>query len=253
MDPASSSPADPQREVIPPPGQVNMVGIRLGYALGGLAWLTCFLVASRIGPDTGTGAASTIWINILICLFGSIAGWWLGFLMSPDPTEQGQFSNVRKAVSAFLSGFLLAKIDILFQDAVAQNLTSSPLFMGRLGLFVTTALICAQFTYVARHDLGMYGVGQFARERAEPPANTGGSDVHVELSRAQFWLRVIGLALLLVGIGLFFYRSVLQNFDVTQNIAILLLAASVFAFLFSMTTVRERLFGAGNARSNARK
>jgi hypothetical protein len=97
-------------------------------------------------------------LNILTCLFGGAAGWWAGILISPDPTEQAQFSVFRKTLSAFLGGFVLAKIDLLFQGAMAQNLAADPIFVGRLFLFITTFLICAQFTYVARHDLGMYGI-----------------------------------------------------------------------------------------------
>ncbi|HEX6159785.1 MAG TPA: hypothetical protein VF111_06440 [Thermoanaerobaculia bacterium] len=152
---------------------MNLIGIRLGYALGALGWLACFYAAARIGRDNGTGAVNTVWLNILICLLGSIIGWWLGILLSPDPTERGNFMDFRKALSAFLSGFVLAKVDILFQGAVSQNLTDSPLFMGRIALFTTTALICAQFTYVARHDLGMYGVRYAAGQpHGAPPTDS---------------------------------------------------------------------------------
>jgi len=131
----------------------NMIGIRTGYALGGMAWLVCFVAAWQLADSEGMG-----WLNILVCLFGSIVGWWLGILLSPDPTERGKFSTVLKTLSTFVSGFALAKIDVLFQGAVAKNMATDPIFIGRILFFTTTALICAQFTYVARHDLGMYGV-----------------------------------------------------------------------------------------------
>ena len=230
-DPAASLPAANIR----PRGRVNLTGIRIGYALGGLAWLTCFLVASELGRAADSSA---VWINVLICLFGSIVGWWVGFLMSPDPTEQGQFSSFRKAASAFLSGFVLAKIDILFQGAVAENLTNTPLFMGRIGLFTTTAMICAQFTYVARHDLGMYGVGHYA-----PEGITDTPIAPVQTSRGQHWLRIAGLILALAGIGLFSYLSGLRSLEPIQQLTILFIALSVLVFLGSTATVREWFLG----------
>jgi len=33
--------------------------------------------------------------------------------LAKDPTEQGSFIDFRKALSAFLSGFVLAKLDVL--------------------------------------------------------------------------------------------------------------------------------------------
>jgi hypothetical protein len=151
-DESSSTPAESK----PKP---NLIGIRIGYGLGGIAWLVCFVAAWRLaelGPDAPS--EETRWLNIVVCLFGSIVGWWLGFLISPDPTERGKFSTVLKTLSTFVSGFALAKIDVLFQGAVAKNMATDAIFIGRILLCTTTALICAQFTYVARHDLGMYGV-----------------------------------------------------------------------------------------------
>src|SRR5262245_3341991 len=107
METTPSPPAAPEQQdvTVPPITQLNVVGIQAGYALGGIAWLACFFVATRIVSDTRVEPPSTIWLNILSCLLGSIIGWWVGILMSPDPTERGQFLGFRKALSAFLSGF----------------------------------------------------------------------------------------------------------------------------------------------------
>src|SRR3954466_9047355 len=78
-----------------------------------------------------------------------------------------QILGFRKALSAFITGFVLAKLDLLFQGAVARNLANSPVFIGRIFLFATTMMICAQFTYVARHNLGAPSV-ESAHRRAAP-------------------------------------------------------------------------------------
>src|SRR5437763_9586506 len=130
---SSTAPPKEADATKPPSDHVNIVGIRIGYVLGGVGWLGCYVVASQLGGET--------WLNVLICLFGSTIGWWAGILISPDSTEHGQFVSFRKAVSVFLSGFVLAKLDVLFQGAVAHNLANSPIFIGRIFLFATTCMI----------------------------------------------------------------------------------------------------------------
>ena len=68
-------------------------------------------------------------------------------LISPYPDERRQFSEFRKAISAFVGGFVLAKIDPLLA-AASTNVPGSTLLLGRVLLFGTTFLLCLQFTYV---------------------------------------------------------------------------------------------------------
>jgi hypothetical protein len=125
--------------------RLNNVGIWIGYGLGALALPGCFVIAARMGAE--------IWLNMLICIFGSIVGWSAGMLFSPKPGEQPQFSEYRKAISAFISGFVLAKLDLLF--AASNTPPNSTLVLGRMLLFATTCLLCLQFTYVARSYLSI--------------------------------------------------------------------------------------------------
>jgi hypothetical protein len=76
-------------------------------------------------------------------------------------------------VSAFLGGFVLAKLDLLFQGTVAHDLAANPIFIGRVFLFATTCLICSQFTYVARHNLGAQSL---PADGHEPVAANGKTD-----------------------------------------------------------------------------
>jgi hypothetical protein len=221
----TSSPAPVQLEqadAIPPSrDQVNRVGILLGYVLGGIGWLACFAVASQVGGE--------IWLNVLFCLFGSTIGWWAGILISPDPTELGQFLSFRKALSAFVTGFVLAKLDFLFQGAVAHNLANNPVFIGRVFLFATTTMICAQFTYVARHNL------------RPPSSESAHGRTTLRISFAQRLLRIIGSALALAGLVFFLYLNYLRNLNAEQNIVVVIVGASALTFLASSTSIREWL------------
>jgi hypothetical protein len=172
------------------------------------------------------------WLNILTCLFGSTIGWWAGILISPDPAEQGRFSDFRKAVSAFLSGFLLAKLDLLFQGALAHDLAASPIFIGRVFLFATTCLICAQFTYVARHNLG----AQFFSSAASLPAAS-------DASFAQRVMRMVGVALVSIAALYLLYVICWRRLNVEQNVILVLLAVGSLVLVASTTTAREWLIG----------
>jgi len=125
------------------PPLANNVGIWLGYGLGAVALPGCFIIAMQMGAER--------WLNILICIFGSIVGWSVGMLISPRPGETQQFSEFRQAISAFVSGFVLAKLDLLFAGTGTPS--NGTLLLGRTLLFGTTFLLCLQFTYVARSYL----------------------------------------------------------------------------------------------------
>jgi hypothetical protein len=223
-DALSATPPQEEPKTAPPRRLVNIIGIRIGYALGGLAWLMCFVVASQMD-----GAA---WLNILTCLFGSTIGWWAGILISPDPSEKGQFLEFRRSVSAFLSGFVLAKLDLLFQGAVAHDLAASPIFIGRLFLFATTSLICAQFTYVARHDLAPQSL----------PAAVSVSAA-ADIPRTQRLVRLLGVAVVLVALMSLVYVNYRHLLNVEQSVILLLFAVGAIALTASTTTIRKWLLG----------
>ena len=123
----------------------NKIIIQIGYLVGTLAWIACIVIAFAMGGER--------WLNLLILMFASAAGWSAGMLISPFQTEQAQFLGFRKGLSTFVSGFLLAKVDPLFQGAAASNLAANEIFVGRVLIFATTFVICLQVTYVGRRYL----------------------------------------------------------------------------------------------------
>ena len=86
-------------------------GIRIGYGLGVLALITCLVIASLMRPP------GEWWFNVLLCLFGMAAGWTIGVLLSPmTEKEETKFTGFAKALSAFLTGFVVAKFDLLLKN-----------------------------------------------------------------------------------------------------------------------------------------
>ena len=58
----------------------------------------------------------------LSAVFGAALGWAAGTLSSPyGKKEQHQFGSFGKVVSAFATGFLLSKIDRVFDLAISEK------------------------------------------------------------------------------------------------------------------------------------
>jgi uncharacterized membrane protein len=118
-------------------------GIVTGYIFGIAIYIVCFVIAFRMSPEEW-------WLNLLLCFFGGIVGWSAGVLLSPvTPSQKETFAGYGKALSAFVSGFVVAKLEVLlktFGGALDYNAVT----IGRLLLFGTTFFLGFQFTFIAR-------------------------------------------------------------------------------------------------------
>lgn len=117
-----------------------------GYFMGIVAFIVLITACFNIGPNK--------WINVLLLIFGGLLGWVAGILATPlDTDEKSQFSTYAAAISTFLSGFLVAKLDQLFNMA-----TNNPNFpfqetIGPVLIFGSSAILGALFTFVGRKYL----------------------------------------------------------------------------------------------------
>jgi hypothetical protein len=101
----------------------------------------CFVVASD-----RRGYA----VNISILVLGTSLGWILGMAISPyDVKEKGDFGAYLKAVSAFFSGYLVAKIDPLARY-FEPMFRSTPDAGFRLILFFSALIVAMGMTFVNR-------------------------------------------------------------------------------------------------------
>ena len=102
-------------------------------------------------------------INVMLCFFGGVTGWFVGILISPSSAGQKQmFSEYGKAISAFLSGFVLAKLDRIFEQSMPgdQSGQHSDLLLLRMLLFSTTFVIAAVTMFAGRG----FGYGEGFRD-----------------------------------------------------------------------------------------
>jgi hypothetical protein len=89
---------------------------------------------------------------LLIQLAGMACGGFLGFLASPKaPSEQVTFLTFAKAISAFLSGYALSKIDNLI-DTLTKNsdLYKDQLVVARLLIFFLAIIVSLMMVYSYR-------------------------------------------------------------------------------------------------------
>jgi len=120
----------------------------LGVLLGILFFIACVVFAAMQG---------TAWlIDVLLCLFGAASGWFSGILISPDDEDQDRrFSIYGKSISAFISGFVVAKLDGIWETTIEPHLLTialGPIIVGAL-LFGITFAIGVLLTFAGR-DFG---------------------------------------------------------------------------------------------------
>jgi hypothetical protein len=117
-------------------------GALLGYLLG-IPWLAgLFWAAFTMG--------GSISLNILLLLASGLTGWILGVLVTPLPHEASRFSEYGKTITAFVSGFLLSKLERLFGLVITQKSDVTDILISRLLLGAASLMLGVLFTFVWR-------------------------------------------------------------------------------------------------------
>ena len=90
-------------------------------------------------------------LNLVILISGGLVGWVVGMLITPvSPKDQAVFSETGKALSTFVMGYLVAKIDRIFDVAMKKDENVNALFVGRLLMFVSMFALGILATFVWR-------------------------------------------------------------------------------------------------------
>ena len=99
--------------------------VAIGYVFGFIAFIACLIASTYIDSNSI--------VQSLICLLGAVVGWSFGMLISPlNDGEKKQFSEFGKTLSAFVSGFVIAKFDVILQSSIGQKATAdTELFLTR--------------------------------------------------------------------------------------------------------------------------
>jgi|ERR1700756_3339473 hypothetical protein len=124
----------------------NYTTILVAIAIGPLCLTICAILASWISSKLEERAAT--W---LVQLAGMACGAFLGFLASPKaPGEQAAFLTFAKAISAFLSGYALSKLDHLIDTLFQGDIYKDQLMVARLLIFFIAMIISFMIAYSYR-------------------------------------------------------------------------------------------------------
>jgi len=122
----------------------SLVKVIIGYVLGAGAFITlCFACFKLAGKD------DIGWLNLVLLIFGGLLGWVIGILVTPDESQKLQFKTFGQAISTFLSGFIVAKIDRWYEKSL--DTSGLPAFgVGPIFIFGSGFLLGLLFTFIGR-------------------------------------------------------------------------------------------------------
>ena len=118
-----------------------------GYLLAIVAASGTLYIALTFGPPSDGGRQ----LQVLLFLVGGTSGWFGGILFSPVSQPQSrQFETLGRVLSTFISGAILGKLLVYFDDPnrVREALTLT--FGVRLAITMVAFLISALCSYMPR-------------------------------------------------------------------------------------------------------
>ena len=90
-------------------------------------------------------------LNATIMILGTALGWLCGTAMTPfNAKELGNFTAFAKAASAFISGYLVGKIDKAVEKVFSPTFLAQPLAAFRVLLFTASIIIAMMLTIIYR-------------------------------------------------------------------------------------------------------
>jgi hypothetical protein len=127
---------------------MSNLGLWIGFAFAALCVLGIFYaaLASKTPADL-----SPRQLNLVILIAGGLVGWVVGMLITPvSPKDPVVFSDTGRALSTFVAGYLVAKIDRIFDIATRKDDNVNGLLVGRLLMFVSMFALGVLATFVWR-------------------------------------------------------------------------------------------------------
>ena len=118
----------------------------LAVAAASVMDLSLFVCCFFIGSQTSGYA-----LNVSILVLGSSFGWLGGTFISPyTEKEQTEFAGYVKALSVFLSGYLVAKINDIVGTVFSPAFLASPEAAFRMILSLAANTVALVFTFLMR-------------------------------------------------------------------------------------------------------
>ncbi|WP_150635230.1 hypothetical protein [Pseudomonas fluorescens] len=126
------------------PGTVLLTGIVFLF-MTALIWHLTSRVAGAMDKPQAISA------NRLVALIGALCGWIIGVAFAPfSATEQIQFQAISSVVSAFLSGYVVSKLDRYLEGVLFPIGIETRNAWDRVGLFVGALLLVATTVFINR-------------------------------------------------------------------------------------------------------
>jgi hypothetical protein len=92
-------------------------------------------------------------LAVMAALFGALAGWSIGTLASPYESEERRFKDFSKIIAAFLTGFLLSKVDRVFEIATDEKhraMLFDVAIVRRIVISMTCFILAMMVVYISR-------------------------------------------------------------------------------------------------------
>jgi hypothetical protein len=106
----------------------------------------------------GNNNARAFTLNILVCLLGAALGWGAGILATPIAEDDTtHFAKLAQIISAFLSGYLVSKLDRFLERALYSGEQLIASAWERTGLFVVSFLVMLIVVFINRWYLHRFG------------------------------------------------------------------------------------------------
>lgn len=101
--------------------------------------------------SSGAAGGGAMWMNRLLALIGALCGWIVGTGLAPyTEVESQKFRAITTAASAFLSGYVVSKLDRFLEMVLFQNSAGNALAWERVGLFIASFLATALLVFINR-------------------------------------------------------------------------------------------------------
>ena len=125
--------------------------VLVSFGFGGILLITLFVLCFQFSshPETYRGTVS---LNIAIFVLGWASGWVSGTLVAPyDKDEVTLFSQISKGIWGFVSGYLLAKVDPIFEFFHNSGfLPLSELSLFRIIMYISVTVVIMLIVFFAR-------------------------------------------------------------------------------------------------------